>query len=190
VTIPDLDTPDTDDEPVVDMPASEVEALLVADYQLDKIGALQQRLATIRAIAASKRASLNDWLAAETSRVQAEIDWRTQPLLDLHRRLMERDPKRLTIRLPNGVLSSRKTRPEVHVNDPDEFVLWAEQAGRKDLLRTVTTTQVDTNALRAATVENGEKLPGVIVIPADRQYKAKPATTVTVTARDDGDSDG
>lgn len=96
--------------------------------------------------------------------------WYGPQLESFHAAILRDDPKRKTLDLPNGTMRARQGQPSWSFSD--EFVDWAQNAGRSDLLRYK--VDVDRTAAKKALVvddgkvllPDGELVPGVEVEPA------------------------
>jgi hypothetical protein len=131
------------------------------------------------ALAAERKALIDDWLRAELARAE-----RTRAFFEslLVGYIAERnaDDGTKTINLPGGTLKARRSLPKVEV-DATAFVAWATETGRSDLLRTK--AEPDKTAIKTAALEDGEALPHVAVDPG-----GEIAYSVTVAKRPEGDA--
>jgi phage host-nuclease inhibitor protein Gam len=164
---------------------------LRAEWALRHIGRSQRLLAeadetarrqieAVMSRAEELLAPVRERRAAEHAKHEQDIAFMSQLLQTFHRKLLADDPKRKTIKLAFGTLSSRQGQP--HYTFSPEFVEWA-RAAAPDLVRTKYET--DANAAKAvlALVENadgelaatfdGELVPGVEVEPAEVSFKVE-----------------
>jgi hypothetical protein len=97
-----------------------------ATYRLRLINKLECQQADIARVYQQEINRLQDRMDDQIARLEQRIDWHRRPLIQFHQRVLEQDPSRKTITLPNGRLSSRTShRPKFAVADNDTFTAWA-----------------------------------------------------------------
>ena len=104
--------PDWDDEPE---PPPDVKRADGMVYRLRTIGtarAREQKAAAVRA------AQINDWLHRREAAHDRQEAWLRAALRRYHEAVLVLDPKRLSIALPSGELTSRAGQREWEVNEP------------------------------------------------------------------------
>jgi len=107
----------------------------LANWALRKIAAARAELARKQQVAASEAARVETWLAGETRRLQARIDYFTGRLLVYHRPLFEADPKHnRTIKLPCGTLQFRKPPARFERNE-SALLTWLEGQSLDEFIR-------------------------------------------------------
>lgn len=116
-----------EDEPP-QITSAEVDALIDAGWHLRQIRKLRKRAAEVQAVYNRERERLDEWFARGTDKFEARIEWHEAPLRQLHQRLVEQDPKRKSIELPDGTLKMRvPVKPQVVVDDADGLLAWATE---------------------------------------------------------------
>lgn len=151
---------------------TEIEALDRADWHLQHVARLRRDLRVHDELYRRAIDRIQDRAEKRRAIMQRQIDWHLTPIRQLHERLHEIDPKRLTIELPHGDLKLRvPKKPQVFIDDQDAVVEWAKE-NAPDLLPppdrvkvTDLRTLVDVDALLDGTLivltAAGELVPGV-----------------------------
>ncbi|MEA4884522.1 MAG: host-nuclease inhibitor Gam family protein [Clostridia bacterium] len=107
----------------------------LANWALRKIGAARDELARKQRVVASEVARVEEWLAGETQRLQARIDYFTGRLIVYHRPLFEADPKHnRTIKLPCGTLQFRKPPARFERNE-GALLSWLEDQSLEEFIK-------------------------------------------------------
>lgn len=104
-----------------------------ANWALRKVAQAQRRLDDAKALVASERQRLAEYLEAAERRFENDTRWCCDQLEAYARQRNRRDGTQ-TLHLPNGELWLRKQQPQVQVMHQAEFVAWARDH-RPDLLR-------------------------------------------------------
>jgi phage host-nuclease inhibitor protein Gam len=107
-----------------------------ADRLLARARRLDREQERVDELAKRRKAEIDAWRSDLTAGVEQERG-RIRTSLDLFMRQWHRaNPKRKSIPLPNGRLQLRApSAPRIDVTDEYAFIKWAEENGRKDLLR-------------------------------------------------------
>jgi hypothetical protein len=115
-----------DEEPPTIPTSSEVDALQDAGWHLRQIRILRKRLGEAGDLFHREYDRIQEWYDGEADRLNAKIAWHEAPLRQLSERLREADPKRSTIRLPDGTMSLRvPVKPQARIDDDDALLAWA-----------------------------------------------------------------
>lgn len=96
----------------VDLPAEEADALDLANWHLRSIDALRAQRAELVANFEAEHRRLEMRLDSLVSTLNRQEEWHARPLRNLHRAILERDPKRKTINLACGTLKATKQQDE------------------------------------------------------------------------------
>lgn len=156
-----------------------------ADWALRKLSKFAEQLAAVNEQSRRQLEAIEDaiapfrepiltYQAQETNRLTTEIQHWESVLIQYHRSVLADDDKAISIKLPHGVLSSRK-QPDKWEFDEDAVIAWAA-ANAPEFVRVK--QEVD-KALIKKTVKTG--LNGEVVMPADDTYV--PGISVTVGER-------
>lgn len=131
-----LAEPSDDDLPGAGPPVVGAPTEDVADKLLYKTRRLSEEAADVRALATRRRAEIDAWEADRLFGIDRETS-RIRESLELFMRSWHRShPRSKTLSLPNGKLTLRGSgRGKIIVTEEWKLVEWAEQNGRKDLLR-------------------------------------------------------
>lgn len=177
---PELDeiVPEISPEPQGEPSRFAVENLEQAEWCLRQISRLKAKQAEIEKLAQAEIEKINAWKERETSKITGSISFFEGLLKDYHRRVLEEDPRRKTIKLPSGSLEARKTQPEFRRNE-DELLPWVE-ANRPQYV--IVKKSVDWANLkkeldfvngRAFDPETGEAVPGIEVIERGTEFRVR-----------------
>ena len=168
-----------------------------AAWHLRSIRRIEGQGAAIAAAYDREIAKLEQRRAEALEANDRKVQWHRRPLIQFHEAVLRSDPRRKTITLPGGKLTSRTpSGPALTITDRDAFTAWAE-VNAPDLI--VTTPRVDITKARAGmkegrfvpaahvgydepaplVTEHGEVVPGV--------QAALGATTFAVQPDEDGD---
>ncbi len=151
-----------------------------AEWACAKVSAVDAELARIEAQYQEWLARLNDWRDAAVKPLQERRDFFASRLADYLRRLRKENPRKKSLPLPSGKVSSRRQGPRAVVVDEEAVIKWAHASMHPELVKVVESVRLA--ELRKAVVVDGEKvvdpstrdvLPGVAVEPEH--------LTVTVT---------
>lgn len=142
---PTIDLYGDDTHPVdYDAPADTIhpddpDRLSIANWHLRKLGYLDTLAADTRRAFDAEIRLLEQRRQDALRSIERRQAWHTQAITGLHAAMLAADPKRKTIVLPSGTLKATVPKSaRLYVTDEDTFVAWAEQTGRKDLLRVST----------------------------------------------------
>lgn len=118
--------PDYDAEPV-DLDPAEAAAFDRANWHLRSIAKLRAQrealVANFQAEVARLQIRANDRVA----RLDREIAWHEQPLMNLHAAIRSADDTRATITLACGTLRSKRGQATWEYPDEEAFILWARE---------------------------------------------------------------
>lgn len=149
-----------------------------AVWALRKLAKIQRQAAEIKATADAEVFKVKAWEQDELQKLQHDVDYFNGLLEAYHRRLVESDPDRRTIKLPGGELQIRAQQPEWRL-DEATFLSWAK-ANRPDLVRVKEEPDKATLKKVAKIVEDlavdpatGEAIPGVQIIPQPAKFYVK-----------------
>lgn len=125
---------------------------------------------------------VNAWLE-DACRSAVETYERMQMLLeDYHRRLLEADPQRKTVKLPAGTLSARKLPDNIEISDEKTFIEKMRVA-RKEFVRTK--YEIARQAVKDAVLKDGEIVEGVERVEGAISFKVEVQHTVQDSQRGD-----
>lgn len=141
-----------------------------ADWALRKLAVIEKRMADADALADEEIQRVQEWLAQKRDEYERDRAWFDEQLEDYHRRVLEEDGKRKTIKLPAGTLHARKLPDNVEIADVDAFVAWA-RGEREDFIRT--SYAVDKAALKQAVLKDGEAIDGVTKVDGETTFKVE-----------------
>ena len=174
--------PDTTTEPAAP------EDTDTANRWLGALGATRRRRGEFEAALQAQRDRLAFYAAKELARFEEKEAWLVASLALYHAAILEREPKRVTIPLPNGRLTSKGGQPTFEVTDLESLVVWLEESGLAESVVEYPPTpdpKVKKVPLRQVlegfrisdgvpVTEDGEVVPGVAVTPAGRSFTPKP----------------
>jgi phage host-nuclease inhibitor protein Gam len=168
---------DDESEPDYDLGPAECDGLEDADWRLRKLARVRAERARIVEAFSEEVVRLMNRRDELLAPLDNEIAYWSEPLARLHERLLEADPKRKTIALPNGVLKARKIPATFEYPDEAAFVEWATDEGLHDWVRVkVTADKVrvkkDLIETRGVNADTGEIVPGLEYV--------EPSTSFTV----------
>lgn len=153
-------------------------ALTKASWHVRAITEIDFELECARAVFRSEIDRLNRSLAAEVAKLERRKAWHTAPVVALHARILETNPKRKTIALPYGRMVARAQEPEYEIDDK-AFVQWAS-VHQPELVRYRIDTSPDRRALKALPVVEGQvvagerPVPGVVVTERPPKFSVEP----------------
>ena len=169
-----------------------------ADWAMRKLAGIRQQMAAntklaseqtdvILAAIESHLIPIREWLATEEKRLGQSAAFFEFLLEQYHRTVVGEDPKRLSVKLPHGVLESRK-KADVWDFDETVFLAWAETHA-VDLVKvadpTIDKAQAKKSLVMSSTPDasgrhtcidplSGEVVPGVFVTVGERGFTPKP----------------
>lgn len=183
------------EEDIPDLSGPEAEALINAGWHLRHIAALRHERRIVDDVYRAEFERINNIYHDRLKVLNDRIAWHTQPLVQLHARLLAANPKRKTIVLPHGTLKSTtpsdKAAPRIEIVDEEAAIAWATEADKELLTRTKVTVAIgnlkkrlaigsalidDLDTYTAFDTVSGEIVPGVVAF--------KPVTTYTIDAVD------
>jgi hypothetical protein len=99
-----------------------------ATWHMRLLGEQLDRMGRVRQVFADQIRVLEDRMDGELAKIQKKVTWHETTLKQLHADIIAADPKRKTIVLPHGTMSSTTpATPKVKVTDPDAFMMWAHE---------------------------------------------------------------
>lgn len=161
-----------------------------AERMLGRLARLRRDAAAAEAFAARRHVEIDEWVARRLFPLVTRMAWLEQALREYHIAVLGREPERKSIALPSGSLVSRMGQPTWEFHDEAAFLAWAtenlpaavrqkpppppeiDKAVAKDAL---TRRDAKGKPLEHGLTEGGERPPGLVVIPGERQYDVKPA---------------
>lgn len=123
-----------------------------AIWALRKLKHILDEKAAVEAAAREEIKRVEDWLANEVKRLDADAAYFEGLLADYHRRVLAEDPRAKTIRLPHGTLKVRAQQPEYR-RDEAALLAWVK-ANRPELVKVK--EDVDWAALKKSLMVAGE----------------------------------
>lgn len=144
-----------------------VDSIEKAEWCMRKLSRLASEDADDEAVAQREIDRINAWLEARKSPRARSREFFEGLLIDYHNRLLRDDPRAKTVKLPHGTLKSRKL-PESFEYDMEAVVSWAKENGRTEFIRVK--EEVVKDEVKRAVKEDGEKVPGVTVLPAGIKF--------------------
>lgn len=154
-----------------------------AAWALRKLRDARNRLAAIDEQAAEGRLRISQWVEREQAKPLRDVATFEGMLRAYHETELARDPKRKTIRLPDGELQARTGRVAVEVFDEEAFVAWADDghhefirikvAPDKPALASLIPKQVGDGEV-VVVADDGEIVPGVALRQGPRTFTATP----------------
>jgi len=142
-----------------------------ASWHLRKLAAWEDRKAELVRAFDKEIEHLEDRRDRALAHIEHKLAWHRRPLAQAHEQILEQDPKRKTIQLPNGKLTSRTpSKPIVQWQDKDEFTKWAAKTNRKLVEERLVATQ---DLVRAA-IESG------LLVPSHTPTPGEPAHLIVV----------
>jgi len=174
--------PDISSEPV---PPEDTDT---ANRWLGALGATRRRRAEFQDALEAQQERLDTFARQELARFAEKEAWLEGALALYHTAVLEREPKRVTIPLPNGRLTSVGGQPSFEITDPERLVVWLEESGLAGSVidyPPAPDPKIKKVPLRQAlegfrisdgvpVTEAGEVVPGVTVTAARRTFTAKP----------------
>lgn len=165
-----------------------------AEWAMRKLARYRAEIDRARELAAGWRAEVDEYLAAEERRLGRSADYFDGLLAEYLREVREDDPKRASIALPSGRISSRKVPARVEVTDAAQVIEWAEtdlddddraallkietKIVAKELKRlsdiTVETLEDSEPELVARDADTGKRIPGTSVVRERWSIKVEP----------------
>lgn len=181
--------PDYDSEPV------ELHDADAVNRTLGRLEKVRREFAEAKEVADAEIERAREWLAKRREQYVREATYLETQLRAYHASIRKADPKRATIKLPNGELSSTAGSMTWKYTDEAAFIGWALNEGRDDLVRTPERPppEIDKPAVKKALVkkdesdkpvaygvvpETNEKPPGLVVELGDTTYRARTNTEV------------
>lgn len=142
-----------------------------ADWALRKLAKVEAEDAEVRELAESQIAAIEAWREAEQNRLDTRRqNWETL-LAKWHRQRLAEDPDGpKSIRLPHGVLHSRKQPDNVEIPNPKAVLEWAKGAGMSYLRVIPVHYELDRSAIKDAVLKSGEIIPGVVPVVGEVRY--------------------
>ncbi len=143
-----------------------------AEWACAKVAAVDAELARINQQYQEWLERLNDWRNDAVKPLQERREFFAGRLSDYLRRLREENPRKKSLPLPSGKVSSHRQQPRAVVVDEVAVIKWARASDHAELIRVVESVRVDD--LRKLVKVDGEKvvdpstgdvLPGVVVEP-------------------------
>lgn len=165
--------PDYTTEPV---PLDDAEQ---ANRALGRVARARRALAKDHDMWEAQRSQLDDWFARRKEIHENAEAWNLRQLEGWHRALLDQDPTRKSVDLPNGVLKSVAGQAKWEF-DTATFVPWAMSTeGFEDLVRVTYAPEkaaakkaLDVQGEKAVDPATGEVVPGVTVQPGERSFTA------------------
>jgi hypothetical protein len=152
-----------------------------ATWAMRKALAAQQRIDANRRVAEKERHRIESWLESSNAKPERDLAYFTGLLTEYASD--QRAEGRKTIDTPYGVVKSRQGQPSISIQDPAEFIAWA-QDGHEELLTVKVTPSL--SAVKAlaeieatdslglvAITPDGEVIPGIEITPASVTYKVE-----------------
>lgn len=172
----DLTDDDGIDGPVEQIDGADTVAFARADWHLRSIARYRQQLADVHDIYGTELGRISARYETECARIQRSIDWHTDPVIQLHARVLEAAPTRKTIVLPSGTLKARKQAARLSIIDTDALTAWA--AVHAPEIVTLAPKVVMSALKRIATAfgagvivaDTGERIPGVELVTEHVTY--------------------
>ena len=103
-----------------------------AAWAARKMAAYQAEVDRITELAADELNRVRAWAEDASHGARAKVQWFESQLVGYAHRVTDAETR--TYKIPGADLKARKTPDRVLVDDADEFVAWAVEAGRTDLL--------------------------------------------------------
>lgn len=129
-----------------------------ADRHMRAIARLETLAGEVRTAFATEIGRLEARLDEQIERIQRDIQWHKQPLVQLHAAILADNPKRKTLVLPAGTVRSRTSHtPKLRLFDSEAALNWAADNDR-GMLRV--TYRFDLVAAAAKLRPVGELSPG------------------------------
>lgn len=139
----------------------------------------RHRIDKIKEAIAPEIAAVEEWLGEELDRLGKQQETFETLLMIYHRSVLEDDEDQKTIRLPNGVLKSRKQQDRWEITE-NKFIPWAEKHApfllrrmvSVDRLATKDGLEVDYDGRVVLPMEDtdGLSVPGVTVTPMEPKF--------------------
>lgn len=174
---PDDDLPTSLDHDLAPPPdADRADRMLAArSRQLD-------RIADVQALAARRRAEIDEWETAQVAKLSGRVEWLEASLTAWHAAVIRVEPSRTSIELPSGTLKASKVSGGAEWEWVDDAAATAYlEAEAPDLVRTP-----DPKPPKAAPDKNGVKAAVAVVVDVAAARHARHAymdrATVTVVA--------
>lgn len=180
----DIEAIDPDDPQTWDEPEREAWRITndgVADWSMRKLARAQQERQRIVDRFEEAMRDLTQRRDHALRRPERDIEFFGHHLSEYHAALYEAGKAGTTYPLAYGNLTSRQQPARVEIIDADAFTEWAEGTNRLDLLRVK--VEPDKTALKrlphkdgSIVDEEGEVVPGVVVVEGERTFTPKPAS--------------
>lgn len=156
----------------------QVDTLERAIWAARRRASVESKMQSLRDTAQAEMDRIHLWLTEALAPYQHDMDYFDALLEGYHRRELDTDPKRKTIKLPDAELVSRK-QPDAWEFDEDAFIASASfkhpdlvrvkhEIDKKEAKRLLTAT--DTGSVIDA---SGEVVEGVTVTPGDVKFSVK-----------------
>jgi phage host-nuclease inhibitor protein Gam len=142
-----------------------------ADWAMRKVAKLDAEAREVTDTADRQLRAIETWREAEYQRLQNQRGRFEALLADYHRRILAKDKKAKTIRLPHGVLTARKLPDNVQILDEDEVLEWAKDQGNEFVIVVPVEYRLDRSAVKAAVLKAGEIIPGVTPIEGEVRFQ-------------------
>lgn len=154
--------------------ADEAEALDRANWHGRHLRRLWRERSEVERVYDAEIQRLLDRRVALVEKIDRDIAWHETPIKGLHAALLDLNPKRKTIGLPNVTMRARAGQPRWEF-DPDVFLGWA-RTWHPDLIRVK--EEIDRAAAKkalkavefSAVDDNGEIVPGIEVLEPETKF--------------------
>lgn len=140
-----------------------------ADWALRKLRSVRRKQEENQKIAEAEAQRVSEWLSKVNTALESDALY-FEAILKPYA-LLQRSEGRKSVVLPHGTIKTTAGRPKVEVENPDEFIKWAEE-NNPALLRIK--KEPDKKALSDLITEDnrvisteGEIIPAVKVLPAE-----------------------
>ncbi len=142
-----------------------------AEWACAKVAGADAELARIDQQYQEWLARLDEWHETAVRPLQNRREFFASALSDYLRRLRKENPRKKSLPLPSGKVSSRRQQPRAVIVDEVAVIKWARASDHAEVVRVVESVRVDD--LRKLVKVDGEKvvdptgdvLPGVVVEP-------------------------
>lgn len=154
-----------------------------AEFAMRHLSHATAAVEDIKAQEAAFIQQIETWATGERRPHERRINFFTGMLIDYAARLREEGQK--TVKLPSGEITSRIKPARTDVVDESKFIEWAKanipsaikakwSPVMAEVKRLVTWTTTEIGSVPV--LEDGEVVPGVMLVPEDVSFTVKPAT--------------